>query len=417
MWDQQRNQMPNLYMDSREAGYEGKTTKWLNVVIPRSYSYKEKIKEIVNDQKISNMTTISIRGREDTGKTELATGIAHMLHTELNKLPEPKNADQYEKSHYMQIKKGYVVKLLTVDDLKNFRNLIESLPLINRILIFDDISFTKINQIKHDLTTIRHLKTVDVKTVLIYNIHYSKGTDTYLRDTNYIFQTSISNGEIKNLTDLFSSTPYAYSMLRKYLKMYIKFKANGKLTVNLSKKNQKPALLTIPYSKPFRLGLFTNAVKMQFILFPQARRLGIEKCATCNQQTTEARPEPGRVYEWLLKKFSKRGIDKAFSTLSLMKYGYDVRDKGYSTALNVLLRLERNNIITPDEILAEHYNINLDAIQNSRPKRPSIPTKLQFDFLNALNLDGLCAVGNKPRTREEIQETFKEALDKENGEL
>ena len=211
MWDRPRKAIPtpNIYLSAGGAAYEGKTTTWLNTVIPRSYSYLAKIKEIVNDQKVSNLTTISIRGREDTGKTELATGIAHMLHTELAKLPEPKNADQYERTHYTQIKKGYVVKLLNVDDLKKFREIIESLPIINRILIFDDISFTKINKIKHDLTTVRHLKSADVKTVLIYNLHYSKGTDTYIRDTNFIFQTSISNGEIKNLTDLFSSTPRA----------------------------------------------------------------------------------------------------------------------------------------------------------------------------------------------------------------
>ena len=398
-------------MTSKAAGYEGKTTTWLGTVIPRSYSYKAKIKKIVNDQKISNLTTISIRGREDTGKTELAKGIAHMLHTELTKLPEPKNPDQYEKSHYEQIKKGYVVRMLNVDDLKNFRSLIESLPLINRILIFDDISFIKLNQIKHDLTTIRHLKSIDVKTVLIYNLHYSKGTDTYVRDTNFIFQTSISNGEVKNLTDLFANTPSAAWMLKKYLRDYIKFKSQGKLSINLSKRHYEAARVTIKYSKPFRLGLFTDAVKMGYFVFPRADRLGVDKCATCNEQHTENRPDIKKITEWLLGKHAKNGLDKAFSTLSLMAHGYNVRDKGYSRALNELMRLEKNNILTLDEALSAYYNIPLETIQNNHPKRPSISSKTRYDFLNKIGIDGLRPAGSKALTQEDIQDEYKQALD------
>ena len=149
---------------------------------------------------------------------------------------------------------------------------------------------------------------------------------------------------------------------------------------------------------------------MQFIVFPTARRLGIDKCAVCNDQTTEERTDPKAALNFILHSFSKRSLDTGFSTHSLMNYGYNVRDKGYSVLLSVLIRLEQNNDITADELLSAYYDIPLDTIRNSRPRRPSIPAKIRYGYLNATGSDGLRPVGTKPKTREEIQEIYKEAL-------
>ena len=56
------------------------TTKWLGTVIARSHSMLQKVIQVAEHQNDNDLTTVSIRGREGTGKTTLAVTIAHLLH-------------------------------------------------------------------------------------------------------------------------------------------------------------------------------------------------------------------------------------------------------------------------------------------------------------------------------------------------
>ena len=113
------------------------------------------------------------------------------------------DTDEYENRHIKAAKRGYIVKLLTRDDLSRFAEVLKELPKQNRILVFDDLSFIKgdIGIVKQQITEVRHADGVDLKTVLFFNFHYSKAFDKYLRDTHFIIQTSGGTEEIKNLGD------------------------------------------------------------------------------------------------------------------------------------------------------------------------------------------------------------------------
>ena len=63
--------------------------------------------------------------------------------------------------------------------MEHFSEIMERLPDLNRILVFDDASFIgasasqAVMKIKRELTTVRHTAGQDVKVVLIFNFHYS----------------------------------------------------------------------------------------------------------------------------------------------------------------------------------------------------------------------------------------------------
>lgn len=395
--------MRTIYNTAGKNPYTGKITQWLGATIPQNYSMIQKIKQIVRDQTKSNITTISIRGREDSGKTELARGMAHLLHTELSKQRIKENTDAYTRDHIRQISVGYIVRVLGVADLKNFRSIIESLPIVNRILIFDDISFKNLTAVKHDITTVRHIKGTDVKTILIYNFHYSKGLDPYLRDTEYMIQTSASMGEKRNLIEAYGNTQYGEAAIKSYIRMYQKIKKNGKLSVNLAPKRQKPAIVNILYSRPFRLALFSNNIDVVPFVFPESKRLGIDKCAVCRATEEKQLLDSNDVIAWLKRRYSSQVIERAFRGLSFLKYGFDVRSGGMSQAAEILLRLEKNNTIDIETLIAAFYGLDVDTVRNSIPKRIKISTKQKDSFFSQFGVDGLRSFRETPRKYEDMQ--------------
>ena len=172
------------------------TTTWLGTKIARKHSFLKTIKEIVNHQLQNEVTSIGLQGREGTGKSTLAKILAHEIHTEMSKKTTSKDIPQETRE---KIRKGYSVHFLNDNDLIHFQDTIDSMPNSNRIIVFDDVSFLtgkaskkELDHLKNAFTTIRHQTNgEDVKTVIIFCYHYSRGLDIYLRDTVVRYFTSI----------------------------------------------------------------------------------------------------------------------------------------------------------------------------------------------------------------------------------
>ena len=152
--------------------------KWKGVNMVRQESFIAAVKEVVRWAEEIDVTRIGIVGDMHSGKTTMAEAIAHTIHKE-SKLP-------------------WGIKVLYEQDLMNFEETLKTLTTdTNWILRFDDVSFLDakhnkkaIGQVKEAVTKVRHLEGgKDVKVVLIYNYHYSKGLDKYLRMADFRFFT------------------------------------------------------------------------------------------------------------------------------------------------------------------------------------------------------------------------------------
>jgi hypothetical protein len=161
--------------------------KWKGVNMVRQESFLAAIKEVVRWAEEIDVTRVGIVGDMHSGKTTMAEAIAHSVHKE-SKLP-------------------WGIKILYEKDLMNFEETLKTLTVdTNWILRFDDVSFLDakhnkkaISQVKEAVTKVRHLEGgKDVKIILIYNYHYSKGLDKYLRMADFRFFTTVGSEEEDN---------------------------------------------------------------------------------------------------------------------------------------------------------------------------------------------------------------------------
>lgn len=122
-------------------GADAVLTEWCGQVISRSHAFLPRIRDVADHQSRNEITSLSIRGREGTGKTTIARLISHTLHQELQARAvstEPA-ANEYEARHRESLKRGYLVRFLKAKDLENFADIMQRLPDQNRILVFDEI--------------------------------------------------------------------------------------------------------------------------------------------------------------------------------------------------------------------------------------------------------------------------------------
>ena len=168
--------------------------KWKGVNMIRQESFLASIKEIVKWAEEIDVTRVGIVGDMHSGKTTMAESIAHSIHKES--------------------KLSWSIKVLYEKDLMDFENTLKTLTTdTNWILRFDDVSFLDakhnkkaISQVKEAVTKIRHLDGgKDVKIILIYNYHYSKGLDKYLRMADFRFFTTVGSEEEDNFEGMMGS--------------------------------------------------------------------------------------------------------------------------------------------------------------------------------------------------------------------
>ncbi len=164
------------------------TCLWNNARMVRTHSIKAVANEIINLVTSLDVVKINIVGSPSTGKSTLAETLAHLIHS--------------------QAKMPFAVRILTREDLKEFENTLSKLDAsTNWILVFDDISFMKaemsasqLHNLEKGFTQIRHLPGgQDVKIVAIFNFHYTMAVSKYLRQSEFLFDTSVGISDIDNL--------------------------------------------------------------------------------------------------------------------------------------------------------------------------------------------------------------------------
>lgn len=240
--------------------------KWKGVEMVRNHSFLATCREILAWMDEQDLTKIGIIGQSGTGKSTLAEAIAHSIH-------------KFSKT-------AYTVKIFGKEQLLNFK---QTLELLNHeentqdyILVFDDISFLgadatkrQVEYIKQTETTIRHRPGGrDAKIVLIYNYHYSRGLDKYLRQADFEYYTSVGSQDTENITAKYGT---------KYIKLIETLKrarisgiTNKQWIMRIGDKEQ----FLYRFRDPFIPCLFWNGQSLRFIVSPK-RTFIDPTCATC----------------------------------------------------------------------------------------------------------------------------------------
>lgn len=405
-------------MPRKPTDHADKMTRWAGGALAKAHALGPRVAEIANHQARNEITSLSIRGREGTGKTTLARVLAHMLHVELDKRAHSTDeCSPHERKHRQAMKRGYVVKIFDADDLKNLTLTMEAMPSgMNRICIFDDSSFMGasasrvVQKIKHELTKIRHTSAGDVKAILIFNFHYSKALDPYLRDTHFIFHTSISGPEMGNMRELYSDdTGRNMRVLGSFQASTQAMNSKGQCTITFGKITRwdSPFKITYKYSDPFRLTAVFDGTILRQAVYPAAGGpndepdpLGIAECGTCAAAAaavdqTEAGPriDPVEAVEWLKKQWAKPDmIGAALRAVYVRRHGRDPIHRDKNTAMEMIARLEATGACSYEHLVAAYFRDDpaaAERILGGPGRRPSVPAPKRAAFLHTFNFDGL----------------------------
>lgn len=217
--------------------------------------------DILGENETKQFTSILIIGSPGTGKTTLATFIAHEAH-EFN---------------------NYYVVHLGRKELLNFEKVMDGLPNQDIILIFDDVSLVfkhikdpaKRTEILQTLTEARHPKLVkkDRKVMVIANIHYVNSIEKMWRSQGgWKIYTDMSNEEIQNFNYMTKSRfKHQIDIFAKITQDQFRRK---KFKVSLTNKKTKEYTI----NKPFRFIMVYDNFKPRFFLVPN------KSCNICNAE-------------------------------------------------------------------------------------------------------------------------------------
>ena len=392
-------------------------TRWCDTVIARSHSMIQKVKQVADHQALNDLSSVSFRGKEGSGKTTLSLLFAHMLHKEFEKFAKRtlSKTDEYLNKQIMSARKGYIVKVLTREDLMRFSEVLREMPKVNRILVFDDLSFISgnLNEVKKQVSEVRHDADggYDNKHVLMYNFHYSKSFDKYLRDTHFVIQTSGSSEELKNITELLGSTKSARKMAGKFIASHNTFSKDGKINLQLSKPGSIPRRsITYQYSNPFRLALFYDSDSPKFMVYPgsgqrgSADPLGVQKCVICNP-TKKTSVDVDLVTDWMNDTFGKISMETALKNMSIIRYGHDAIHSRANVALECIKRLEHNGIVNYDDLLVKYTKKDKKVIVNYMRKGTAVKKEIRESFALKFGHDGLKATKDQELKQSDIEGT------------
>ena len=283
-----------------------------------------------------DVISIGLVGSTGTGKSTLAETIAHLIHT-------ISHEDKWINWQY---------RVLDQEDFLDFENTVRKLPVANYILYFHDLSFLgdskKMNKVKQISTQIRHLKEgVDVQMVFIYDYHYTKALDKFLRQTDFKFFTSIGESEGENVQDMIGYKNKR--VIAQFRKQHHHSISTGKYTYILA----KAGTFSYEYRKPFAIGLFWNQERVRHVIYPKRTWLD-PVCMFCNpDDKTESNGNE-------MEAFHNKHPSQARSILRqiLRSQGYDTFSKGYVMAYNHAMKLNKEGKIKPKDVI-DFYDLQL----------------------------------------------------------
>lgn len=305
----------------RLEGQKPTIITWKDAKMIRGHSLRAAVREILQIAEVRQVVKISIVGDQGTGKTTLSECLAHLCHT-ISEIP-------------------FAVKMFNKEDMFVFKETIDSLEPVNHILIFNDMSFmkaniskTKIEQIKQEMTTIRHIKGQDVKIILIYNYHYTLSLDKYLRQVDFRYFTNVGSSEFDNMVKQLG--PQYSDMINQFTRLEKQAELTKKFTFRLSRTDPTKEF-TYDYRKPFIPLLYWNGFGVRFVVSPKREWIDpiCPVCTHIDNVVAASELDVNELKENMIRVFGESHTRLAVR-LELYQNGYDVFPKRTKQAVKFL---------------------------------------------------------------------------------
>lgn len=327
--------------------------KWKDAKIIRSHSITPLIESILQVSKALDVVKVGIVGEPASGKGTFAEALAHLLHI------------TSAKQHYVR----WAFRRFTSDDFLELEETLDSLPVANYILHFEDLSFLsdhkRLAEVKRVVTKIRHRK-VDVKIILLYDYHYTLALDKYLRQSNFKIFTSLGSSERQNMEEQIGRRQRSRidTFARKWHEETIAHKFTFKL-----KHNKEP--FVYQYKNPFILVAAWDGATLRFCVSPTRQWLE-PHCTVCSEGTRQGKVtlDAEELYSAAVSRF---GITRLKQAWNILEAQFGVITTGQQAA-NCYYFLQK--IIASQVVDREHMRQLLDLT----PKLPTSTPRLSTDL-------------------------------------
>ena len=324
---------PPVQTVKKKTGDIPTITEWHGEKMIRNHSIRATVKEIINQSESLDLIKINIVGNQSTGKTTLAKTLGHLIH-KMSEIP-------------------FSVKIFSKDELLDFQNTIGKLSPTNWVLVFDDVSFLQaltskkqIEIIKQGITEIRHLPGgQDVKIILIFNTHYTKSLDKYIRMSDFEYFSSVGSEEMDNLSDKFGKGKM--SKLAEFRRVFNSATRNKKFTFKLGNKG----FFSYKYKNPFVPLLFWNGDSLRFVVSP--KREWIDKVCSICSNSDKTLVESDINVEKLIKDVNfKFGIQTAKTAvkIKLFQVGINAYSRRVQQAMKYFDKYLETKVINLEEL-------------------------------------------------------------------
>lgn len=299
-------------------------THWKGEPMIRIHSIQATARQIMNSTKSIDVVKIGIVGEPSTGKTSLARTLAHLFH----KISKEEGREEY------------AVRSFDREDFMHLDETFNNLTPTNYIMRFQDLSFLgagatkkEIDSVSKTVTEIRHLKNQkDVKVILIYDYHYSKGFPKYLRQANFRFFTSLGSEEYENMEKIVGNKYRA--KLDHFKRMQTEILKRQKASFLVGKK-----WFTYSYKNPFVPCLFYDEDALRFIVFPLREWIDpiCSICSTADNPQSKSQVSLSDFITETEAKYSPRQLDSALKVI-LFQNGINTYSRQTSNVIKYLNR-------------------------------------------------------------------------------
>lgn len=202
----------------------------------------------------NGFTGVNFIGESGTGKSTMMTTIAHRIHQQ----------------------KQYAVRWFSDYDMTRLVSILDGLPKVPTLLIFDDATDSfhnlrdaEVKEIAKKLTRVRH--DVQSPVIMFIAFHYSRALEKIFRNVSIRVLTSISDEEHVNYSQMFRSQE-GYR-LKLFERIYYDQTFKSRFSFTLS--DWTGERLYYKTNEPFRCSLVAGVGKLRFILYPA------ESCGIC----------------------------------------------------------------------------------------------------------------------------------------
>lgn len=263
--------------------------KYEGQVIAQYHHPNRLITELLGENSSKQFTSVQIIGSPGTGKTTLATFIAHGIHTRDS---------------------SYVVYHFGKSELLRFDQVLDSLPTDrNLILIFDDVSLAfklisgdQKTKILQALTEARHpkLEKTDRKVIIISITHYGNALEKLVRSQgSWKLYTDMNNEEQQNFNSI--TKGYFKNKVDSFAKIILDQFRKQEFEIAIT--NNKSRIYKI--NDPFRFVMYYDNSRVRFALVPAH---SCNLCSKDKKQIKKTEATPDEIIDLAQKYYSNHGI-------------------------------------------------------------------------------------------------------------